>query len=135
MNVEHPELYKYLEVWQSPEYRIKCHGLRIYEQRPDLFRECLSLLDAGCGLGKLVTQAAADGIDAHGVDFALSESLTAVAKEMPSGQFTRADLESLDLGRAFDVVVCADVLEHIRPEWVTLVLERLKAHCAPEGRG
>lgn len=65
-----------------------------------------SVLDAGCGTGRVAIELARHGIDVVGVD--LDESMLDVARRAAPGlRWVAADLASVDLGRAFDVVVLA----------------------------
>lgn len=65
-----------------------------------------SVLDAGCGTGRVAVELARHGIDVVGVDF--DASMLAEAKRLaPERTWIEADLASLDLGRTFDVVVLA----------------------------
>lgn len=65
-----------------------------------------SVLDAGCGTGRVARELARRGIDVVGVD--LDESMIATARRVaPDLTWLRADVAGLDLGRTFDVVVMA----------------------------
>lgn len=65
-----------------------------------------SVLDAGCGTGRVAIELARHGIDVVGAD--IDESMIAEAKHMaPELQWIKADLATLALGRVFDVVVLA----------------------------
>ncbi|MFI5732764.1 class I SAM-dependent methyltransferase [Kribbella sp. NPDC051587] len=65
-----------------------------------------SVLDAGCGTGRVAIELAAHGIEVVGAD--LDESMLAHARELAPGiTWVRSDLAELDLGRTFDVVVMA----------------------------
>lgn len=67
------------------------------------------VLDAGCGTGRVGTELARRGHDVVGVD--LDPSMLAVARrDAPTVTWVEADLahlDGLDLGDAFDLVVCA----------------------------
>lgn len=65
-----------------------------------------SVLDAGCGTGRVAIELARHGIEVLGTD--LDSSMLATARRMaPEITWTQADLAELDLGRTFDVVVMA----------------------------
>ncbi|RLK58999.1 class I SAM-dependent DNA methyltransferase [Actinokineospora cianjurensis] len=65
-----------------------------------------TVLDAGCGTGRVGIELARHGIDVVGVDG--DESMLTVARERAPGiTWHHRDLVGLDLGRAFDVVVMA----------------------------
>jgi 2-polyprenyl-3-methyl-5-hydroxy-6-metoxy-1,4-benzoquinol methylase len=65
-----------------------------------------SVLDAGCGSGRVAIELARRGIDVVGVDVDRSMLATAAARA-PSLTWIESDLAALDLGRRFDVVVMA----------------------------
>ena len=65
-----------------------------------------TVLDAGCGTGRVAIELARHGIDVVGVD--VDASMLATAKERaPAVEWVECDLRRLDLGRHFDVVVMA----------------------------
>ena len=66
----------------------------------------LSVLDAGCGSGRVAIELARHGIDVVGVD--VDGSMIAEARRRsPELPWVQADLVTLALGRSFDVVVMA----------------------------
>ena len=67
-----------------------------------------SVLDAGCGTGRVAIELARRGVDVVGVDQDASMLETARARA-PALNFSQADLTNLqlDLGRDFDVVLMA----------------------------
>jgi SAM-dependent methyltransferase len=65
-----------------------------------------TVLDAGCGTGRVAIELARHGIDVVGAD--LIESMIATARARgPGVEFRVADIATLDLGRRFDVVLMA----------------------------
>jgi SAM-dependent methyltransferase len=65
-----------------------------------------SVLDAGCGTGRVAVELARHGIDVVGTD--RDASMLATARRLaPDVEFVECDLTALDLGRTFDVVVMA----------------------------
>ncbi|MDQ2729244.1 MAG: methyltransferase domain-containing protein [Actinomycetota bacterium] len=65
-----------------------------------------SVLDAGCGTGRVAIELAGHGIDVVGVD--VDASMIAEARRRaPTLSWIEADLAGLHLGRTFDVVVLA----------------------------
>jgi SAM-dependent methyltransferase len=65
-----------------------------------------SVLDAGCGTGRVAIELARHGIEVVGVD--VDASMIAEARRRaPRLEWVREDLATLDLGRCFDVVVLA----------------------------
>ena len=87
------------------------------------------VLDLGCGDGHMASELRAAGHHVVGVDATAEPGV----KDRVD-RFVQADLDlglPLEVSGPFDVVVCADVLEHLRrPE---LVLEELRALLAPSG--
>jgi SAM-dependent methyltransferase len=65
-----------------------------------------SVLDAGCGTGRVAIELARRGIEVVGTDVDVSMLEAAVARA-PELVWVHADLADLDLGRTFDVVVMA----------------------------
>jgi len=96
-------------------------------------RGARSLLDVGSGPGtKLAELIAPLCADLVLVDQPSSREI--VARELPSAAFYGADLDALDLdlGRSFDLIVCADVLEHLKhPD---ACVRFIRAHLAAGGR-
>ena len=65
-----------------------------------------SVLDAGCGTGRVAVELARHGIEVVGVD--ADASMLATARRLaPNITWVQADLTELDLGRTFDLVVMA----------------------------
>lgn len=65
-----------------------------------------SVLDAGCGTGRVAIELARHGIEVVGVD--ADPSMIATARSRgPQIEWVEADLVGLDLGRTFDVIVMA----------------------------
>ena len=68
--------------------------------------EPASVLDAGCGTGRVGLELARQGIEVVGVD--VDPSMLATARRLgPTVRWVEGDLATLDLGRTFDVVVMA----------------------------
>ena len=65
-----------------------------------------SVLDAGCGTGRVAVELARHGIEVVGADVDASMLATA-RRRAPELTWVEADLAELDLGRTFDVVVMA----------------------------
>jgi 2-polyprenyl-3-methyl-5-hydroxy-6-metoxy-1,4-benzoquinol methylase len=88
------------------------------------------VLDVGCGAGFLAARIASLGYRVVGVDVYDSPEARRSCDE-----FYVCDVEQsfgVDKGRRFDIIVLADVLEHVRnPEEVLL---RARQHLAPGGR-
>jgi 2-polyprenyl-3-methyl-5-hydroxy-6-metoxy-1,4-benzoquinol methylase len=97
------EAYAYKPSAHSSHGRV----LQLMEGRPPA-----KILDVGCGPGWLAEALAAQGHTVVGVDL---EEAPGVTERMHT--FVRADLEHGlpdDVGDGFDVVIAADVIEHVR---------------------
>ncbi len=92
-----------------------------------------SVLDAGCGTGRVAIELYRRGIDVTGVDVdaTMLEKARAKAPELP---WIAADLAAFDLGRTFDVVVLAgNVMIFLAPGTEAAVMARVAAHVVPGG--
>ncbi|HVE19238.1 MAG TPA: methyltransferase domain-containing protein [Ilumatobacteraceae bacterium] len=92
-----------------------------------------SVLDAGCGMGRVAIELAKRGIDTVGVD--LDDDLLAYARRsQPSIQWLLDDLATMDLGRCFDVVAMpGNVMIFCRAEDRAAIIRNAAAHLEPEG--
>jgi len=92
-----------------------------------------SVLDAGCGTGRVARELARRGVDVVGVDLD-PDMLATARRRSPELQWVQADLAGLDLGRTFDVVVAAgNVMILLTPGTEPLVLANLARHLPPGG--
>jgi SAM-dependent methyltransferase len=74
-----------------------------------------SVLDAGCGTGRVAIELARHGIAVAGVD--RDSSMIAEARRRAPGiEWIEADLSTMDLGRTFDLVVLAGNVPIFCPE-------------------
>jgi 2-polyprenyl-3-methyl-5-hydroxy-6-metoxy-1,4-benzoquinol methylase len=93
----------------------------------------LSLLDAGCGTGRIGIELARRGVDVVGVDLD-QRMLGQARRNAPQITWHCADLAALDLGRRFDVVLLAgNVMLFVTPGSEPQVVQRLARHLAPAG--
>ena len=86
-----------------------------------------SVVDVGCGLGffceSFIAHGVSDviGVDGHYVD---TERL-----RFPKDQFIPANLEEpLSLNRTFDLAVCLEVAEHLKPASAPAIVDSLCRH-------
>jgi SAM-dependent methyltransferase len=93
-----------------------------------------SVLDAGCGTGRVAIEFARRGIDVVGVD--LDDSMLASARaKAPDLAWVTADLLDVDLGRTFDVVVMpGNVMIFLAPGTEPGVVENMAHHVSSGGR-
>ena len=93
-----------------------------------------SVLDAGCGTGRVAIELARRGLDVVGVD-ADPGMLSAARAKAPELDWVLADLTALDLPeRRVDAALMAgNVMIFVVPGTEGAVLERLAAHLRPGG--
>jgi len=92
-----------------------------------------SVLDAGCGTGRIARELARRGVDTVGVD--LDDGMLSTARrKAPDLEWHHADLAAIDLGRFFDVVLLAgNVMIFLTPGTENAVVANLTRHLAPDG--
>ena len=115
-----------LDKWRS--------GLEVFDDANELIACALfatvgkpaSLLDVGCGTGRIVKTARTLGVDAIGVDQLVTDAYGA--------GFIQHDLRKpLDVGRKFGMVTTIEVAEHLEPEYSEIFVDSLALHVAPQG--
>jgi SAM-dependent methyltransferase len=92
-----------------------------------------TVLDAGCGTGRVAIELALRGVDVVGVD--IDESMLEVARQRaPHLEWVQAALTTLDLDRVFDVVLMAGNVPLFTPPGTEAALVAGCArHVAPAG--
>ena len=92
-----------------------------------------SVLDAGCGTGRVGIELARHGIEVVGAD--VDGSMLATARRLaPQIRWLEADLTALDLGRTFDVVVMAGNVPLFTPPGTQAgLVAGVARHVAPDG--
>jgi len=84
-----------------------------------------TVLDLGCGTGKSLDWFLAHGVDVWGVE----GSVLARDQSLHPELIQIADLnQPLDLARRFDLLWCVEVVEHIHPQSVGVLMETLTSH-------
>ena len=92
-----------------------------------------SVLDAGCGTGRVAIELSRRGCEVVGVDVDRS-MLDAARAKAPELEWHEHDLATLDLGRRFDAVVMAgNVLLFVAAGAEAAVVARGAAHVATDG--
>ena len=92
-----------------------------------------SVLDAGCGTGRVAVELARHGIEVVGVDVDASMLATA-RRHAPALVWVESDLAALHLGRTFDVVVMAGNVPLFTPAGTEAALVTgVARHVAPGG--
>jgi 2-polyprenyl-3-methyl-5-hydroxy-6-metoxy-1,4-benzoquinol methylase len=96
------------------------------------------VLDVGCATGYLAAELTRRGCTVDGIEFdpAAAEQARAHCRAVVTGDLEapliHAEVERMLAGVRPDVIVCADVLEHLRDPWA--VLAWLRTLLAPGGR-
>ncbi len=125
--------------WEGDEYqarfdRLAAAGVEVHGEA-DFVRsyDPTSVLDAGCGTGRVAVELARHGIEVTGVD--VDPSMLATARgRAPEVTWVEADLTELDLGCTFDVVVMAGNVPLFTPPGTEAALVAHAArHVAPDG--
>lgn len=110
-------------IYQVPVYK---HAATLVAQM-----KLLSVLDLGCGLGsKLIDYVAPFCSDITGVD--MERSILECRRMHKQGTWIIGDLENpeFQLGRTFDLIISADVVEHLINPDSLLTLARNSSHKA-----
>ena len=92
-----------------------------------------SVLDAGCGTGRVAVELARRGVEVVGVDISpdMLAKATAAAPDLP---WVLGDLASVELGRTFDAVLLAgNVMIFLERGAEGAVLRNMARHLAPGG--
>ncbi len=93
-----------------------------------------SVLDAGCGTGRVAIELARHGVDVAGVDLDAG-FIDEARRKAPAIAWDLGDLATVDLGRTFDLVVLAgNVMIFVAPGTESDVLANLAGHLNPGGR-
>ncbi|MBH5338387.1 class I SAM-dependent methyltransferase [Streptomyces pactum] len=126
--------------WNGDEYQARFD--RIASEGGDVHGEATlvrsyapaTVLDAGCGTGRVAIELARHGIAVVGVD--IDESMLATARRRaPEIRWYRRDLAELDLGESFDVVVMAGNVPLFTPPGTEPALVAgVARHVGPAGR-
>lgn len=130
------ERRKYEHIWTHDSYRELSPGLLNVDKvgLVDQLRRrgCRTVLDAGCGSGKLMQRLMtehAGEFDVHGFDIS-ANCLDPFFDDVKDDVLTVGCLwDPDDIPGEFDAVLCTDVLEHIPTEHIPAVLENLR-RCA-----
>jgi 2-polyprenyl-3-methyl-5-hydroxy-6-metoxy-1,4-benzoquinol methylase len=118
---------------------VAAHGLSashriVLDEVPDGAR----VLDVGCATGYLAAELSRRGCTVDGIEFdpVAAQQARAHCREVVVGDLeapsTQAEVQRMLAGARPDVIICADVLEHLRDPWA--VLAWLRTLLAPGGR-
>ncbi len=128
-----------MTTWDGEEYQqrfdaLESQGVEVHGEVDFLMTLTPgSVLDAGCGSGRVARELAAREIEVVGVD--VEPSMIAAARQRsPELEWHVVDLADLDLGRVFDVVVMAGNVPLFTPPGThAAVVAGCARHVAPEG--
>jgi tetratricopeptide (TPR) repeat protein/SAM-dependent methyltransferase len=126
------ERAKYTQIWKFNEYRHYSPGADALDRLPLLEalrdRDVRTILDAGCGSGKLMwrlMQEHPGEFDVHGFDIT-DNCLDPCFADIKDRVLTVGCLWNPDdFRQVYDAVICCDVMEHIPTERVASVLANL----------
>jgi SAM-dependent methyltransferase len=91
-----------------------------------LGRECRSVLEPGCGSGRMLAALAAHGLEVVGID--TSDEMLDLARAR-GAEIVRADMTNFDLGRRFDgAVSLVSTVGVLRADGLTSHLEAMARH-------
>jgi ubiquinone/menaquinone biosynthesis C-methylase UbiE len=98
-----------------------------------------TVLDLGCGMGTFTLEAAQRGARAIGVDMmpaALqAAALVAAQEQVTDARFLRADVAALPVrSRSADLVLAADLTEHLDEETLQAMLREIRRVLKPAGQ-
>jgi SAM-dependent methyltransferase len=92
-----------------------------------------SVLDAGCGTGRVARELARRGLEVTGVDLD-PRMLDVARRKAPHIAWQVGDLATFDLGRTFDSVLLAgNVMIFLVPDTEAAVLNNVARHLIPNG--
>jgi SAM-dependent methyltransferase len=92
-----------------------------------------SVLDAGCGTGRVGRELFRRGVDVVGVDLD-GEMLETARARCPSVSWIEGDISVIQVGRTFDIVLMAgNVINFVIPASRRRALENLAGHLRPGG--
>ena len=92
-----------------------------------------SVLDAGCGTGRIGRELARRGAEVVGVDID-ADMLSTAQRKAPELAWHLADLRTVDLGRTFDAILMAgNVMIFLAPGTEGEVVANMARHLAPGG--
>jgi len=92
-----------------------------------------SVLDAGCGTGRVARELARRGVEVVGVDLD-PEMLATARRRSPELRWIEADLATFQLDRSFDLaVVAGNVMILLTPGTEPAVVGNIARHLRPDG--
>jgi glycosyltransferase involved in cell wall biosynthesis len=111
-------------------YRLKKSRFSSHQQIAEMIRPNVKVLDIGCAYGFMSELLTPKDVEYWGID-----QIAEAHIRYPMKKYFCVDLENfsdLDLGRHFDYIIVADVIEHIRH--ATRILDTIKKYLKADGR-
>ena len=97
--------------------------------------DCRSVLEPGCGSGRVLEALARRGLEVVGLDRSPAMVELALARLGAAGEVVLGDMTDFDLGRTFDGAVCPiGTLAHLSPAGLARHLDRMARHLRPGAR-
>lgn len=93
----------------------------------------IRLLDVGCGDGRLCHELSGKGAELMGVDYS-AQAIAFARAFCPKCRFDICDLTNLSYQEDFDIITMLEVLEHIHPSKISLVVENIRQALKTNGR-
>lgn len=132
MNISEYEEEKYRNVWEQASYRVSNLAIQFWEEYCNHITITNSVVDFGCGSGKLVDHLLTLGYEAIGFDITSNSVNAEILEKYPMNFLFMPlwEIQPKPLGK-YDIGICHDVMEHIPTE---LVVDTFKAilHTANE---
>ena len=129
---EKSEREKYEKVWARNEYRTaESPSLLLLKRLPilDWFKEydVKSVLDAGCGSGKMLRriQNLRPDLKLHGIDIADNAPNNGIRSF-----FTQGTIWNGSIYPKVDAIICVDVMEHVPEQYIGAVLSNFRQFAA-----
>jgi ubiquinone/menaquinone biosynthesis C-methylase UbiE len=92
-----------------------------------------TVLDAGCGTGRVAVELASRGMEVVGVDFDV-RMLESARDKAPEVRWVEGDLAHVNLDRTFDgIVMAGNVMIFVTPGTEAMVLANMSRHLEPGG--
>lgn len=123
------------DAYDEPYERREAAGENVHGEADLITRlGARSVLDAGCGTGRIARELARRGLDVTGVD--LDDAMLDTARrKAPEMEWHTADLATVYLGRTFEAVLMAgNVMIFLTPGTEGAVLANMARHLVPGGR-
>lgn len=133
--LEQREAAKYRRVWELDKaYGEKNWGMNSFHfWSKYLTPEVKSIIDIGCGTGRLYTDLRKGGYDAYGMDITdagLEEKTLPHRKYFIKHNIWEEWPKKWWKAKTFDLGVCADVMEHLPEEKVQKALQNIMDNCS-----